>query len=646
MFLLLFDASKDFKKRWQSRQNTPDGEVLFGEVVNESTSDLMAKWMSTIHSHLMKHNKDDTSSPSLYCIGTRGDKLKAKWQKERVKKQIQSLYEEKDFSDLIKDVLIIDNTTSGKAEEEDPSITELRKAINGFINKLVVSTPVNWVLFRKIFQKLNQDVISLSDAIAIGAACHIPEAVVPEVLKFYHELGAVLYYPQIEGLKNKVILSPKWFVDTIGKVLTLEGCEEGWSGTRRWFLVRNNGILVQPLYQEVWQSSGIDPEEIIELLVHFRLAAQVQTELYDSRFKQYFLPAVLPGYTGDPNEAQPGYKLRASPVHITFTTGYVPPGFFTRLATAVATNSNVKLNFDNAKAVPTAGFFDRLAITMKLRLKVERKGIYRNRVCFSYGHPTDDFVLTDVNKAIQVDVLRYVPESSHPVPFRTICQQILKLLDECCQKVEETLHHGHHVDQSSRKVQYVCQCSLSSEVHYIQDIDTEKTYSDPVYCKMKRIPRPLTINESLWFKENMSQEKQLQEIPAPLKAINEASTKPTIQEVISTTIHSPIQISESGDDQEKVILTIRDLVEILRVLKDSHFQTTKWFDLGLYLGLFHDDLKTIEDNCTRDAERCLRECLAKWLREDIEATWDKLAIAVAEIGETSVAENIRSTKEL
>ena len=84
-------------------------------------------------------------------------------------------------------------------------------------------------------------------------------------------------------------------------------------------------------------------------------------------------------------------------------------------------------------------------------------------------------------------------------------------------------------------------------------------------------------------------------------------------------------------------MTIRDLVEILRVLKDGHFQTVKWFDLGLYLGLFHDDLKIIEDNYPRDAKRCLRECLALWLTNDIEATWDKLAIAAGEVGETRVA---------
>lgn len=89
-----------------------------------------------------------------------------------------------------------------------------------------------------------------------------------------------------------------------------------------------------------------------------------------------------------------------------------------------------------------------------------------------------------------------------------------------------------------------------------------------------------------------------------------------------------------------VIVTIRDLVEILRVLKDGHFQTIKWFNLGLYLGLRYNDLMVIETNYPRDPERCLRECLAIWLTVDNEATWNELAIAAGEVGETTVAEYI------
>ena len=86
-----------------------------------------------------------------------------------------------------------------------------------------------------------------------------------------------------------------------------------------------------------------------------------------------------------------------------------------------------------------------------------------------------------------------------------------------------------------------------------------------------------------------------------------------------------------------VILTIANLVDIIRLLEKSNFQNQKWRKLGLYLGLIYSELKTIEDNYPRDAERCLEECLAKWLTNDTEATWEKIAIAVGEAGETSAA---------
>uniref|UniRef100_A0A1X7T246 Uncharacterized protein n=1 Tax=Amphimedon queenslandica TaxID=400682 RepID=A0A1X7T246_AMPQE len=60
-----------------------------------------------------------------------------------------------------------------------------------------------------------------------------------------------------------------------------------------------------------------------------------------------------------------------------------------------------------------------------------------------------------------------------------------------------------------------------------------------------------------------------------------------------------------------IILTIGNLVDIVRVLKNGHFQTIRWFDLGLYLGLIYNDLKIIETNYLHNAERCLRECIAK-----------------------------------
>ena len=115
LFLLLFDASKDFNERWQSIQNI-EGKQIFGEEVNISTLDLMLNWMANIHGHLVCRNKEGglCEYPRMYCIGTYGDVLKTNEKKKAVVDELESNYKDKAFMELVKETLIIDNTTSGK----------------------------------------------------------------------------------------------------------------------------------------------------------------------------------------------------------------------------------------------------------------------------------------------------------------------------------------------------------------------------------------------------------------------------------------------------------------------------------------------------------------------------------------------------
>ena len=75
------------------------------------------------------------------------------------------------------------------------------------------------------------------------------------MLNFHHELGVLLYYPHVKSLKDKVILSPRWFVECLGKVLTLpgEGVAGGHGMKREWDLLQSKGILVEPLFTVAWQ---------------------------------------------------------------------------------------------------------------------------------------------------------------------------------------------------------------------------------------------------------------------------------------------------------------------------------------------------------------------------------------------------------
>ena len=91
-------------------------------------------------------------------------------------------------------------------------------------------------------------------------------------------------------------------------------------------------------------------------------------------------------------------------------------------------------------------------------------------------------------------------------------------------------------------------------------------------------------------------------------------------------------------------LTVKNLKEIQKILNDGHFPSSKWYDLGLFLGLLDPKLKTIENDYPRDSDCCLRECLSLWLQTDEKATWTKLVGALYEMKKKSVAKYINSSK--
>ena len=408
MFLLLFDASTNLNTtlkaiRYQQGRKIEEGEV------NMTTLELMEGWMANIHGHLAKY--DDKGGlveyPRIVAVGTRGDKLTDAEKSEvkanllRCLKDTSESQKDKTFLQLLQDIVIVDNTTSGKGEEEDEAYKYLRKEIYDFTSeKLVVRTPIKWVLFRKVLQSLTEksvNTITLREACAIGVACKITPEDVPSALKFYHELGVILFYSRVKGLQEKVILNPKWFVECLGKVLTLQGREE-FEQRDMWKLLREKGILVQPLYVAVWKEcEGMDPEEMVQLLVSFGLAAEFQTDEFGERLsKQFFVPAVFP--IGDPLSAlPPGYQHRATPLHITFGTGYVIPGFFTRLVTTMAGKPECQLYF--------------------------RDGIFRNRVTLEFGD-INRITLTELSNAIQVELLRYIPDAPTLTPIKKSCQDL------------------------------------------------------------------------------------------------------------------------------------------------------------------------------------------------------------------------------
>ena len=506
LFLLIFDAEKDLNTNWQSVVHI-EGMRIDQKEVKVTTLDYMLNWMSNIHSHLMTYDEDGgvCKYPRMYCIGTHGDHLTEEKESE-VKSELKEHLKGKAYSNLVENIKIVDNTSSGQGRAEDPCLGVLRKAVIDFTEKkLILKTPLSWVLFRKVLQVLSKEynVISLDMAHIIGVASKISEEDVPHVLTFYHDLGILLFYPQLDGPKDKIIINPKYFVDALGKVFPL--CiGDGGRYSEEWKLFHEFGILVQPLYVEVWKEfKDLKPEFFIEVLVHFRLAVEVETAKCDPFFKQYFMPLVLASASNDDITSMTSCtdSFQAAPLHITFSSGYVPPGFFTRFVAIVAKCPKTELYLD--------------------------KGVYRNCVTFRYqdpvSHSIERIVVTDHNNAIQVvvDCLVHVPESMVPesITFTRICQDILVLIKGATQEVLDILEKCgvQAINEKctkykvKHKFQYVCtKCPPSSSPHYIITAPTDQSQDSYVCCNISNRPnisnsqyRPLTDQERVWFKNSI-----------------------------------------------------------------------------------------------------------------------------------------------
>ncbi|XP_019856048.1 PREDICTED: uncharacterized protein LOC109584675 isoform X1 [Amphimedon queenslandica] len=599
LFFLIFDAEKDLK--------------FNQEEVNMTTLDYMLNWMANIHGHLMSYDEqgDFCSFPRMYCIGTHGDRVKER--KSEIKRELKRHYR-RNFRALVEGTVIVDNTTSGKGKDEDSSLQALRDAVIKFTKeKLVLKTPLSWILFRKVIQVLSKkyNVISLKDACIIGAASKIPPEDVPHALMFYHELGVLLFYPQIDGMKDKVVLNPKYIVDALGEMFPLGEIFGQGRYCNEWELFHECGILVQPLYVALWRKyNDISPEILIKVLVHFRIAVEVKTDKYPhSKSKQYFMPLVLKSAKVIRSSMTlPSNSIQAAPLHITFNSGYVPPGFFTRFVVVLTNTRKMELCFE--------------------------KDVYRNRITFRYQDPDsttiEHVIVTDCRDVIQINVQHHHHLDQEVVSFTKICQAIRVLLEDAAKEVEEILKEcaSGWTDENkptryifTHKFKYVCtSCSTTTSPHYIKLPPTNLIQKSQVFCdKNTNDYRALTELEKVWFKDTSQSDKRRKE------GVLTSSDK--------SDYHSDVKL-----------LDITDLDDVIEELQSIDY--TEWKDLGLILGLYHNTLGTIEEKCRGNPRKCLTECMAAWLKGEDKVmerrgpSWSSLVTALLIIGENFLALNI------
>ena len=482
MYLLLYDASRKLHDKCLTLCHK-DGKVIKAEHSLLSTLELLSQWMAMIDTTL-SHRRSSLPAitqneavaipkfPRIIPVGTHGDLTPS--DKEEIIHVIEAECGNKPFTHLLQKGVIVDNTTAGKAQE-DPGFKYIRKEVRDLTYRhLEVPTPVAWVLFRRVLQKIlgtasrSCPVVTYAQAAAIGEACGIPKEVFPSVLNFYHELTIFLHYASIPSLAHYVFAIPQWLAKQLALLLALEGFEST-DNRMLWASFRKKGILTQSLYEAVWKESNVNPKSLIDLLEHFLLLSPIDPppEVCAIKGMKYFVPSVLPYQSADQVESGIAPSLRSTSLHLTFSTQYVPPGYFCRLITAL-NSRGCRVSFDG--------------------------GVYRNQVSFSYAH-IDSVTVTELVTSIKIDATRKNIRKPHHHMFSVSCQNFLKLMKSCSLKVEEWIP-GIEMQGS-----FPCSmCSAKGKEHFIR-IPANPTIASDFKCGASTIS--LSEEQKLWLPPEM-----------------------------------------------------------------------------------------------------------------------------------------------
>lgn len=238
---------------------------------------------------------------------------------------------------LFKDVFVVDNTKSG-GDHECPEVVRLREKVLAVAKELPLmknKIPLRWLKYESLLHiRMKRDKwIPLDEArrIAFGECTVHNEAEFLTLLNFLHDQRIVVHFSGSPELERMVILDPQWLVDVLKKIITVKRYEHSEKQVEAlWLKLEETGILDERLIDHAWRHLFDNQESRNSLIaIMERLSLLYSWPSADSN-RQYLVPSMLMSPpTEDVLRLLDSVKIPS--LFITFASGRVPPGLFSRL---------------------------------------------------------------------------------------------------------------------------------------------------------------------------------------------------------------------------------------------------------------------------------------------------------------------------
>ena len=327
-----------------------DGKHVFKPYnLKYSNLELIKFLMSTVKDSLerpstqvpqLQRNPGKNNNSYLCCVGTHSDVVSAEVI-EKHDNKLTTMVETLNCKAAVWQnekggvLYAVNNTTAGDDKKEDPVATYIRSKIDTLASERdVFELPITWMLLemeiRHVCSKNSKAYITLQECsnIALQSKLVANEREVENILLFHHFLGVLLYFHDVPGLCEFVIIDHQWLFDRLSKLVCFPfTCSANIYASNAY---KYSGVLTQTMLQELKWEGDIQENHFIALLVKMRIIAPIKKD--DGSGNDYFIPHVLPSYTSevhyDNDELSQYGCLQGEPLFVHFMSNLLPRGFF------------------------------------------------------------------------------------------------------------------------------------------------------------------------------------------------------------------------------------------------------------------------------------------------------------------------------
>ena len=236
---------------------------------------------------------------------------------------------------LYKDIFVVDNTKSG-GEEECVEVRRLREEVPAVAKELELTKeeiPVTWLRYENKLRKKRDKWLTLEEAKWVAFEdCEIKkDDEFSTLLNFLHDQRIVIHFSGSPELERIVILDPQWLVDVLKNVITVRRFKHTEHPVKDlWIQLEETGILDEKLIDHAWRDL-LDNQESHKSLIAFMERLNLISPWPSSKdSKQYLVPSMLMSPPTD-DVLQLLDSVNFPSLFVTFASGRVPPGLFSRL---------------------------------------------------------------------------------------------------------------------------------------------------------------------------------------------------------------------------------------------------------------------------------------------------------------------------